>query len=270
MPDTSTASTSFALDSARRIELAQFLKSRRARISPARVGLKAGVRRRARGLLREEVAQLAGISPTWYVWLEQGRDIHPSRQVVAQLADALLMSEAERSHLFALAQSEDAPADLSTEATDVLRAFIAGLTNEPAYVVNGVWDLLAWNAAARDTFGDFSTLPESERNVLHLIFRWAPWRTLLVDHAQLMPAVAAQFRAETVRHAGHPRRAELVESLLASSPEFAALWNFGGVKASAMYEKRLLHPRRGLVTLNYGSLKPQGAAEDISVVVYSP
>ena len=271
MLDTSIGTTTFTADEARRGELAAFLREKRHGLAPARVGLKAGPRRRARGLLREEVAQLAGISPTWYVWLEQGRDIRPSDAVIANLSQALQLSTAERAHLFTLAQpGGGAPADFSTEATDTLKSWIAGLHDHPAYVLNGLWDVIAWNEAASEMFGDFSVVPTTQRNVLHMIFCWLPWRTLFADRDRLAEFVAAQFRADTAAHIGNPRRVALLEELCASSAEFRSLWNAGAIAAPRLTEKTLLHPTLGVRTLTYAALRPQGVSGDISVVVYSP
>ncbi|HEV7608995.1 MAG TPA: helix-turn-helix transcriptional regulator [Steroidobacteraceae bacterium] len=271
MLDTSTGTTTFAADEARRNELAAFLKSRRSGLAPACVGLKTGPRRRARGLLREEVAQLAGISPTWYVWLEQGRDIRPSPGVVEQLADALLLTGAERTHLFTLARpATGATPNFSIEAPDTLKAWIAGLNRQPAYVLNGIWDIIAWNDAACEMFGDFSRVPAKKRNVLSMIFRWQPWRTLFANRDGLAEFVAAQFRADTAAYTGHPRRDALLAELCASSPEFAALWNAGAVNAPRLTEKVIRHPTLGTQTLTYASLRPQGVAADVSVIVYTP
>jgi transcriptional regulator with XRE-family HTH domain len=271
MLDTSTATTTFAADIARRGELAAFLKSRRSSLAPERVGLKIGPRRRARGLLREEVAQLAGISPTWYVWLEQGRDIRPSSGVVAQLADALLLSGAERAHLFTLAQrATDARTNFSTEAPDTLKAWISGLRDQPAYVLNGVWDIIGWNEAACEMFGDFSQVPVAKRNVLQMIFCWQPWRRLFVNWDCLAGFAAAQFRAETAAYSGHPLRDALVEDVCASSAEFAGLWSAGAVTAPRLTEKPIRHPTLGTRTLTYAALRPLGVPADVSVVVYSP
>jgi transcriptional regulator with XRE-family HTH domain len=271
MLDTSTGTTTFPADAARRSELAAFLKAKRNDLLPARVGLKAGARRRARGLLREEVAQLAGISPTWYVWLEQGRDIRPSSGVLKQLADALLLTAAERSHLLTLSRPADTgSSDFSTDAPDTLKTWIAGLNRQPAYVLNGIWDIVAWNAAAREMFGDFSRVPTSQRNVLHMIFRWQPWRKLFGNWDCLAAFAAAQFRADTAAHSGHLRRAALIEDLCANSQEFAALWTAGAVVAPRLTEKVIQHPTLGERTLTYAALRPQGVSADISVVVYSP
>ena len=271
MFDTSTATTTVRGDEARRAALAAFLKSKRGGLAPARVGLKSGPRRRARGLLREEVAQLAGISPTWYVWLEQGRDIRPSSSVIEQLADALLLTVAERDHLFTLARpSTRATPAPSLDAPDTLKAWIAGLNRQPAYVLNGIWDIVAWNDAACEIFGEFSQVPAAQRNVLWMIFCWRPWRTLFANWDCLAKFAAAQFRADTAAYAGHAQRDALLADLCANSSEFAALWNAGAVAAPRLTEKVIHHPTLGIRSLTYASLRPQGVAPDVSVVVYSP
>jgi transcriptional regulator with XRE-family HTH domain len=271
MPDTSIATTTFEPDITRRNELAAYLKSKRIGIAPARVGLKAGPRRRARGLLREEVAQLAGISSTWYVWLEQGRDIRPSSDVLAQIADALLLNGVERTHLLTLAQPDvGTGTNFSADVPDILKTWITGLNHQPAYVINGIWDIIAWNGAAREMFGDFSRVPAPKRNVLHMIFCWHPWRTLFANWQRLAEFAAAQFRADTARHTGHPQLLALLDELCANSPEFSALWNARAVAAPRLTEKIIQHPKLGTRTLTYAALRPLGVSADVSVVVYSP
>jgi len=271
MADTSTATNTFPHAAARRAELSEFLRTKRAGVTPARVGLRAGARRRTAGLRREEVAQLAGISPTWYVWLEQGRDIRASADVLAQLADALLLSAAERAHLYALAKPADlALPNFSVQLPAVLKQWITGLDRQPAYVLNGRWDILDWNLAASTIFGDFAAVPPNRRNVLQMIFDWQPWRELFADWSCLAEFAAAQFRADTARYAGHPQIAALIEEVRASSPEFARVWNEGAIAAPRLTVKRIHHPTLGLLSLTFAALRPQGAADDISVVVYSP
>jgi hypothetical protein len=106
--------------------------------------------------------------------------------------------------------------------------------------------------------------------VLYMLFCWAPWRELLVDRAAIAASAAAQFRSDTARYTGHQRLVELLAAMTTASPEFAALWEARAVHAPALYAKRLAHPKLGLRTLTYAPLKPRGAAEDVSVVVYSP
>ena len=184
------------------LELAAFLKAKRAAVEPQKVGLRPGRRRRANGLLREEVAQRAGISPTWYTWLEQGREINPSTEVLEQLADALLLTKSERAHVLTLARpgaTSRASMRFSREVPAELLAWINGL-DQPAYVLNGRWDVLAWNEASVRLLGDFGALPAADRNILRMIFLWQQWRQLFVDWECL-----ARIRRRTVsRRDGTP------------------------------------------------------------------
>jgi transcriptional regulator with XRE-family HTH domain len=159
-------------DSSRR-ELARFLRSRRERIRPSDVGLPDGPRRRAQGLRREEVAVLAGLSPTWYAYLEQGRGIHPSREVLDSLARALRLTEDERRYLHNLAHGAGThpsrlPAEVS--AIDLIRQVVAQFEESPCpvYAADQYCDLLAWNRAACEWYDDWNAMPVQERNIL----RW--------------------------------------------------------------------------------------------------
>ena len=272
--DTGSASTSFVggdPDAQRRAELALFLKAKRAALSPQSVGLPTGRRRRASGLLREEVAQRAGISPAWYTWLEQGREINPSAAVLAQLADALLLTAGERTHLVTLAKPNAAARStlqFSREAPPMLVSWINGL-DQPAYVLNGRWDVLAWNDSARRLLGDFASLAAADRNILRMIFLWEHWRTLFADCDGLAASAVAQFRAETARHAGAPDLHELTSTLVRDSAEFASLWHARQLDRLQLKAKRLRHAELGIVDLTYAPLRPRGVADDLSVVVYS-
>jgi len=269
--DTGTATTSFDANAQRRSELALFLKAKRAALSPQSVGLRAGRRRRASGLLREEVAQRAGISPTWYTWLEQGREINPSAEVLAQLADALVLTASERAHLVTLAKPTAAARStpqFSRAAPPMLVTWINGL-DQPAYVLNGCWDVLAWNESARRMLGDFALLASDDRNILRMIFLWDHWRTLFADCDGLAASAVAQFRAETARHAGAPELLALTSRLAQDSAEFAALWQARQLDVMQLKAKRIRHAELGSVDLTYAPLRPRGVAGDLSVVVYS-
>jgi transcriptional regulator with XRE-family HTH domain len=272
--DAGSATTPLPLrdaDAQRRRELALFLKAKRAAVAPQKVGLRPGRRRRTRGLLREEVAQRAGISPTWYTWLEQGREINPSTEVLERLAEALLLTRSERAHVMTLARpfaTARASLRFSHEVSPVLRSWIHGLA-QPAYVLNGRWDLLAWNEAAVRLLGDFAALPMDDRNILRLIFLWPHWRSLFVDWECLAESVVAQFRAETARHSGAPELLQLTDALTRESTEFARLWHARAVDVPQLKVKRLQHPKWGAFELTYAPLRPRGVADDLSVVVYS-
>jgi transcriptional regulator with XRE-family HTH domain len=272
--DTGTATTTFLdgdADAQRRLELAAFLKVKRAAVEPRKVGFRPGRRRRANGLLREEVAQRAGISPTWYTWLEQGREINPSTEVLEQLADALLLTKSERAHVMTLARpgaAARASLRFSSEVSGELLAWINGL-DQTAYVLNGRWDVLAWNGATVRLLGDFGALPAADRNILRMIFLWRHWRSLFVDWACMAESVVAQFRAETARHSGAPELLALTATLARESAEFAELWRARAVDVPRLKVKRLQHPGLGAVELTYAPLRPRGVADDLSVVIYS-
>jgi transcriptional regulator with XRE-family HTH domain len=272
--DTGSPTTTFPgrdSDAQRRAELALFLKAKRAALSPQSVGLPTGRRRRASGLLREEVAQRAGISPTWYTWLEQGREINPSAEVLAQLADALLLTASERTHLVTLAKRNAAARStlqFSREAPPMLVSWINGL-DQPAYVLNGRWDVLAWNASARQLLGDFASLAPADRNILRMIFLWEHWRALFADCDGLAASAVAQFRAETARHAGDRELLALTSALARDSDEFASLWHARQLDRLQLKAKRLRHAELGIIDLTYAPLRPRGVADDLSVVVYS-
>lgn len=257
-------------DAQRRSELAQFLKAKRAAVSPQSVGLHPGRRRRANGLLREEVAQRAGISPTWYTWMEQGREINPSPEVLAQLADALLLSATERSHLVTLAKpvaTARASLRFSREVSSELATWINGL-DQPAYALNGCWDVLAWNESTCRLLGDFGSLASTDRNILRMIFLWEPWHTLFVEWECLAASAVAQFRAETARHTGAPELLALTSTLARDSALFARLWRERQLDVPQLKAKRLRHAELGILDLTYAPLRPRGVADDISVVVY--
>src|SRR5260370_11807052 len=193
-----------AANEARRREFGAFLRSRRERLTPASVGLPDGFRRRTPGLRRDEVALLAGVGTTWYTWLEQGRDVRASPEVLSALADALRLDPAERRHLFAL--DNRAPPEPPRTGPEIveepLRRMLASLTGQPAYVLGRRWDILAWNRAAAALFGDYAALQGDERNIMHLVFANAAHRQLLIHRQTLPPISLAMFRADSPRFAG--------------------------------------------------------------------
>jgi transcriptional regulator with XRE-family HTH domain len=236
-----------------RAELADLLRSRRGRLTPADVGLPAGARRRTPGLRREEVAQLAGVSTTYYTFLEQGRDVRPSRQVLAALAHALRLSTTERAHLFQLARvappaDEDAHAEVLAPA---LHAMVAQLDPYPAYVKGRRWDVLAANRSARALFTDWMARPPGDRNLLWWTFTDPEARKVFADWEHEAAATLARFRAAAARRPGDPEFAELIERLHRASPEVRAWWPRHDVLPVAGGVKRLHHPAVGDVTFQH-------------------
>jgi transcriptional regulator with XRE-family HTH domain len=209
---------------ARREELAAFLRSRRERVTPADVGLAPGLRRRTPGLRREEVAQLAGVGVTWYTWLEQGRPINASKQVLDAIADVLRLGSSERWHLYRLAELPGVPTPKSTYAvpSDVV-AVLDALDPAPACVYNGKYDLLACNESYAALFPTLTTATGMERNALWQIYG-KPGRAPLTD-AEVCRSMVATLRTNYANHVGEPEWIELIEALCAANAEFAGLWS---------------------------------------------
>ncbi|MFT4183980.1 MAG: helix-turn-helix transcriptional regulator [Rhizobium sp.] len=256
---------------ARRREFGAFLRSRREKLTPAAVGLPDGFRRRTPGLRREEVALLAGVGTTWYTWLEQGRDVRASAEVLTALADALRLDRAERRHLFTLSDRPAAePSSRGPEdVPDALRRMLASLSGQPAYILGRRWDVLAWNAAAVALFGDYSLLQGDARNSIHRVFTDAAHRQLLVDWEIVAANSLAMFRADSARYAGDPDFERLIAILTQTSPEFRAWWPRQEVLRPLTGHKRLRHPEGGLMTFEYTALAVIDRP-DMKLVVYTP
>jgi transcriptional regulator with XRE-family HTH domain len=213
-------------DEIRRQELSDFLRNRRGRIAPADVGLPATNRRRTPGLRREEVAQLAGVSATWYTWLEQKRPIGVSSAVLDNLARVLRLDPAERTQLFQLALRQpllDSPSKPET-VSPLIRRLLDKTDPIPAFVLGRRWDVLAWNRAALAFLLNFEQVPANQRNMLWLVFTNSVLRSLIVDWRTRAQDTLARFRADYGRHAGDAHFVQLVERLKSVSPEFAEWW----------------------------------------------
>jgi transcriptional regulator with XRE-family HTH domain len=239
-------------DMVQREELAAFLRSRRESTDPITLGLRPGPRRRTPGLRREELAQLSGISVTWYTWLEQARDISVSRQVIDSLARVLRMSPPERAHLFTLAGLS-----LPRESTgrphvdDVLRRLVHELDPNPAYVINPWWDLLVYNGAYAALLGGLDDRPPAERNSLWLTFTEDRVRDLLIDWLAEARQLVGQLRAHLAQYPQDPRGPELVDALMAAGGKFPELWQEHAVRRFEVSRKHFRHPEAGRLDLDY-------------------
>jgi transcriptional regulator with XRE-family HTH domain len=256
---------------ARRREFGAFLRSRRENLTPASVGLPQGFRRRTPGLRREEVALLAGVGATWYAWLEQGRDIRPSVEVLSALADALKLDAAERRHLFIL---NDRPAPETgprgpERVEEPLLRMLTSLAGQPAYVLGRRWDILAWNRAAVALFGDYDALKGDQRNIMHLVFVNEAHRRLLVDWETLARSSLAMFRADSAHYVGDPEFDRLIALLTRSSREFRQWWSKREVLPPLTGHKRIQHSTGGRMVFEYNSLAVADHA-DLKLVVYTP
>ena len=256
---------------ARRRQSGAFLRSRRERLTPTEVGLPDGFRRRTPGLRREEVALLAGVGATWYTWLEQGRDVRPSPEVLSALAAALRLDAAERRHLYILNDRpppEPRPAG-PERVEEPLRRMLDSLTRQPAYVLGRRWDILAWNRAAAILFGDYEKLVGDERNIMHLVFADKAHRKLLIDWDELAPTVLAMFRADSARYAGDPEFERLIAKLMQASAEFRQWWSRQDVLRSLAGHKRIRHGVAGRMTFEFTSFAVTDQA-DMKLTVYTP
>jgi transcriptional regulator with XRE-family HTH domain len=255
----------------RRAELADFLRRRRASITPDDVGLPNGGRRRTPGLRREEVAQLAGVGTTWYTWLEQGRDVRASLEVLEAIARALRLTHAERTHLILLGRGEDPPPckQPAERVSPTLKRLINNLGPNPAYVLGRRWDYLAWNEAAAALFGDYASVPRAARNHVWLTFMDPPRREMFSDWERSARLLVAKFRADSARHLGDPEFEELIHALRQSSPEFCRAWKKHEVSRGGEGRKEIHHPEEGLMVFEMAVFNPQ-ESPDQRLVLYSP
>jgi transcriptional regulator with XRE-family HTH domain len=239
----------------RRRELGAFLRGRRERLRPEQVGLPPMRRRRTPGLRREEVAQLAGVGVTWYTWLEQGRDIHPSPQVLDAIARTLQFDAHEHSHMFTLAGiSTTTVADQCLNLCPTAQPLIDQLEPFPAVVVNARLDLLAYNRVYSSFYDDLDTMPIEDRNILWLAFTHPRWRDVIVDWDDVTGRLVAEYRSLMAEHLDDPAWKTLVARLHGASPEFTALWERHDVQGVESRTKRAMHPTAGLLLLDYTNL----------------
>lgn len=235
------------LESDRHHELADFLRNRRARLSPEQVGLPRGTRRRTPGLRREEVAMLAGVSPEWYTWLEQGRDINVSMQVLDSLARVLQLDANERQHLYLLVLRQPPPVETysSPIISPALLGFMHSLGTSPVCIVDARSNIIGWNAAYCAVFGDLSVLPERERNLIWRIFTNPMSRQVNEHWKEIARAYLAEFRASYGRFINDPWWTEMIAELSEVSPEFRELWPHHDVIHLSEGHKLLHHPIAG-------------------------
>ncbi|MER5182101.1 helix-turn-helix transcriptional regulator [Streptomyces sp. NPDC002896] len=255
----------------RRPELAAFLRSRRARVTPADVGMPPGLRRRTPGLRREEVAQLSGVGVTWYTWLEQGRPINASAQVLDAVARTLRLDPPEREHLYRLAEVpfEPAPEQLAQQVGPGVQGIIDALDPHPAVVYNSRYDILATNPAYRDLFVVPETLRIRVPNVLWTLFTVSDEACPVVHRERELPVMVATLRSSYGRHVGEPAWEQFIRALSAASPYFAELWASGEVIPPGPRVKTFRHEAVGELKTTSQSLSIDGMPE-CRIVAYSP
>jgi transcriptional regulator with XRE-family HTH domain len=257
--------------------LGQLLRSRRERLTPADVGLPAGSRRRTVGLRREEVALLANVSTTYYTFLEQGRQVRPSAQVLDALAAALQMSAAERRYLQVLAHGGDDPPGggmaITASPPEQLDWGVADLVQRldpfPTIVKGRRWDVLAANAAAAELFTDWTVLPDEERNLVRWMFTTDRAREVYLEWEPEARAMLGRFRLAAARYRDDPDFTALISGLLRDSEQVRQWWPEHDVVAVGSGSKKLRHPRLGPVSYSHVVLQVADNP-DQTLVTYSP
>jgi transcriptional regulator with XRE-family HTH domain len=250
--------------------LGMYLRDRRARLDAAALGFP-GTRRRTPGLRREEVAQRANISPTWYTWLEQGRGGAPSADVLDRLANGLMLTEPEREHLFmlGLGRPPEPRYRVVDEVTPRLQRVLDALETSPAIIRTATWDVVAWNRAAAILLTDYAKLPREGRNILRMMFADSQVRAAQDDWQAVARYVVGAFRADASRAGASAEIEGMVVELSWSSPEFDRLWRDNDVAATSGGLKRLHHPFLGVLELEFSAFAVDGRPE-LSMLVFNP
>lgn len=250
--------------------LGVYLRDRRIRLDPAAFGFGGG-RRRTPGLRREEVAQRANISPTWYTWLEQGRGGAPSADVLDRIAKGLMLTEPEREHLFmlGLGRLPEVRYKPFEGVTPRLQRVLDALDTSPAIIKTATWDVVAWNRAAATVLTDYGQLPREQRNILRIMFGNARVRAAQEDWESVARYVVGSFRADAARAGATAETTQLVEELSRSSADFARFWSENEIAAHHEGLKRLHHPELGLLELEFSTFAVDGRPE-LAMVIYNP
>src|SRR5271155_129937 len=250
--------------------LGDYLKDRRAKLDPAAFGFPPE-RRRTPGLRREEVAQRANISATWYTWLEQGRGGAPSADVLDRIARALMLTDVEREHLYLLGLGRPPEARYRKDdgVTPRLQHVLDALDPCPALIRNATYDVVAWNRAATLMLTDYGSLPPDQRNILRFIFLDPRVRAAQYDWQSVARFVVGSFRVDAARAGAAAEVEPLVEELCRLSPEFRAMWRDNDVRSHGEGVKHIRHPVLGLIAFEYSAFAVDGRP-DLNMVVYNP
>ena len=250
--------------------LGAYLRDRRVKLDPAAFGFATG-RRRTPGLRREEVAQRANISPTWYTWLEQGRGGAPSAHVLERIARALMLTDVEREHLFLLGLGR--PPDVRYRnddgVTPRLQRVLDALQPCPALIRTATWNVIAWNRAATVMLTDYGALPPEQRNILRYIFLDPSVRAAQYNWDSVARYVVGAFRVDAARAGAAAEVEPLVDELCRLSPEFKALWRDNEVQSHGEAVKHIRHPVLGPLAFEYSAFAVDGRP-DLTLVVYNP
>jgi transcriptional regulator with XRE-family HTH domain len=250
--------------------LGTYLKDRRAKLDPGAFGFPSQ-RRRTPGLRREEVAQRANISSTWYTWLEQGRGGAPSADVLDRIARALMLTDVEREHLFLLGLGHPPEVRYRKDegVTPRLQRVLNALEPSPALIRTAIWDVVAWNRAATVMFTDYSALPVEQRNILRFVFLDPKVRAAQYDWDSVARFVVGAFRVDAARAGAAEEVEPLVNELCRLSPEFKSMWQDNDVRTYGEVVKHIRHAVLGPLAFEYSAFAVDGRP-DLTMVIYNP
>lgn len=263
-----------AMNDKTRLEaLSSFLKTKRSQLKPESIGLPAGTRRRTPGLRREEVAQLAGVSTTWYTWLEQGRDIKVSSSVLNCISTALQLKKDEREYLYDLALGVQSSLTHSKKDQPILspslERILAELTYCPTIITDRHCHIVGWNNAASHVFLDFKQLPEDQRNLIHLVFTRKELKALAVNWEHFVKGFLAIFRVYYAQYLGDEWYNLFIKDMSKSHPEFQSLWQESQVSKAPEMMIEFRHAKAGKMLFDLTSLQVQGDV-DLRCSIYTP
>jgi transcriptional regulator with XRE-family HTH domain len=250
--------------------LGTYLRTRRAKLDPVALGF-SSQRRRTPGLRREEVAQRANISPTWYTWLEQGRGGSPSADVLDRIARALMLTELEREHLFLLGLGHPPEAHYKKDdgVTPRLQRVLDALEPSPGLIRTATWDVVAWNRAVAVMLTDYGAMPPEQRNILRFIFLDPRAHGAQYEWESVAEFVLGAFRIDVARAGAAAEMELLFDEMCRLSPEFKAMWRDNEVRHHGERVKHIKHPVLGKVTFEYSAFAVDGRP-DLSLVIYHP
>lgn len=257
--------------------LSRFLKTQRAKLTPEEVGFPPGIRRRTPGLRREEVAALAGVSTTWYTWLEQGRDIQASANVLDAIASALRLTRDERNYLYGLAMEPGAGASITAEmpayssdaVSPPLRKILQELRQCPSIISDRRCQIVGWNEAAAHVFVDFAQIPEQERNMIRLLFTRKELRRLAVNWKQFASGFLSIFRAYYGQYVEDNWYDRFLKEMTELHPDFQELWEHSEVRTAPEVVLEFRHAKAGKMLFHLTSLQLQGGS-DLRCSIYTP
>lgn len=240
--------------------LGAFLRAQRERVTPQDVGLPTSPRRRTSGLRREELAQISGISTTWYTWIEQGRDVSISATTLDRLSQALRLEPAARDYLFSLAEVKDPQARVADDAPDARISESVHQLTCPGYLLDSAWNVLSWNPQAEQLFAGWLGV-EPQPNLLRFMFLHPLAKTLVVNWEQRAKRVVAEFRAESGHYAHSDAIRQCVMALREESAAFNQWWTQQDVLGREGGERHFQHPLQGEVVYRQQTFFPAGHAE---------